>query len=183
MTQQLLWCAPAARSMAEAAVGTAAAGSTPPTIAGFPEVPRFSSMYNYLELCDVGASLVSDTLQDTIMKTAAHKWKLLDDSRELSALEIVKEMRFVIAEDEPDRDLDRLFVFIAPADKVSIKREMAESEPEELELEAGMKLAEIDLTGDVPIETATFDGGGVIPQQVSSCVRRMFVPRTCDFAI
>eukprot|EP00966_Prymnesium_polylepis_P237210 5486184-Prymnesium_polylepis.1 len=43
---------------------------------------------------------------------------------------------------------------------------MAESEPEELELEAGMKLAEIDLTGDVPIETATFDGGGVIPQQV-----------------
>ena len=60
-----------------------------------------------------------------------------------------------------------------------------ESDPEELELEAGMKLAEIDLTGDFPIETATFDGGGVIPQQVSSCVRRITVAcfSVCDFAV
>ena len=111
-------------------------------IGGFPELRQFSSLLTYLELCETGCSLVSDTLQDTIIKTAIGKWSFLEDNRELTALEVVEEMRFVIAEDEPERDLDRLFIFVQPVDKVSIKRELMEGgEEEELQLERGMKLA------------------------------------------
>eukprot|EP00966_Prymnesium_polylepis_P306547 7083758-Prymnesium_polylepis.1 len=48
---------------------------------------------------------------------------------------------------------------------------MEGGEEEELQLERGMKLAEIDLTADEPIETVTCDSGGVIPLQVSSASR------------
>ena len=148
-----------------AAVSSAEA-LAPRMVDGFPDVPRFSSLYNYLELCEVGSSLVADnTLQDTIEKVPSGKWQLLDGARELTALEIVEEIRFVIGEEDDGRDVDRVFIFMEPVDRMKIKREVAEQEPEERELQRGMKLAEIDLTGDDAIETATFDGGSV-PQQV-----------------
>mgnify|MGYP007078117184 CR=1 FL=1 len=132
-------------------------------------MPRGSSLLNYLKLCDVGFKLNSDTLQDTIRKVDEDEWRLDDDpSRELTSRQVVEEVRFNISEDEPDRDLDRVLIYIEPADKLKIKREIAEEELEEPEPCAGMKLAVIDITGDEPIETATFDGGGSVPQEVSS---------------
>ena len=134
---------------------------------GFPDVPRFSSLLNYLQLCSVGVELQSETLQAIIEKTAADEWRLQDDnSRVFTALQVVIAMRSMIAVDEPQRNLDRLFIYIEPVDKIKIKKEMVAQGPEEIERGSGMKLAEIDLTGDEAIETATFDRGLAVPQQV-----------------
>ena len=55
-------------------------------------------------------------------------------------------------------------------DKITIKRDIAaagdDSDSEGEPRVAPMKIAEIDLTGEEPIETATFDGGMIVPEQV-----------------
>ena len=54
-------------------------------------------------------------------------------------------------------------------DKITIKREIAaagDDSDSEGEPRVAMKIAEIDLTGEEPIETATFDGGMIVPEQV-----------------
>ena len=165
--------AAAASQVAHAAKQPAAA-----RMDGFPSVPRFSSLLEYLELCDVGCSLASATLLDTIAKNESGKWKMFDDGRELSAREIVQEMRFIIAEEEPKRNVDNIFIFIEPVDKVTIKREVADQDGSDVpEREAGIKLAEIDLTGEGWVETVTLDGGSSLPQEVSialHCERTLY---------
>jgi hypothetical protein len=134
---------------------------------GFPEVPRFSSLLNYLELCRVGVTINSHDLDATITKTAPDGWDIKDEDRALTAVEIVEKMRFAISEDEPERNLNNTFIFMEPVDKITIKREIArECEDEDEEPLVGMRLADIDLTGEEPIETATFDGGLALPQKV-----------------
>lgn len=135
---------------------------------GFPHVPRFSSLLNYLELCRVGVTIMADTLDAMLTKTSDQSWTLQDEDHELTAVEIVEKMRFAIGEDEPERNVDNVFILIEPVDKVAIKREVAAGDESDHDSEAkvGMKLAEIDLTGDEPIETATFDGGLPVPEKV-----------------
>ena len=78
----------------------------------------------------------------------------------MSAREVVEEMRFVVREENPERDPDCYFVFIEPVNKLEVKKEVAASEDaeEEVDVCVGMTLAYIDLTGKDAVETDTFDG-------------------------
>jgi hypothetical protein len=134
---------------------------------GFPEVPRFSSLHNYLELCKPGVFIDCETLDAKITKRLDSCWDLPDEEKPLTAFEVVEKFRFTIIEDDSECNVDNIFIMVEPIDKVAIKREMVtEYENEDLEPLVGMKRAEIDITGDEPVETATFDGGMAVPEQV-----------------
>ena len=77
----------------------------------------------------------------------------------MSAREVVEEMRFVVSEENRERDPDCYFVFIEPVNKLEVKKEVAASEDaeEEVDVCVGMTLAYIDLTGKDAVETDTFD--------------------------
>ena len=136
---------------------------------GFPEVQRFSSLLNYLNLCQADVTINTETLDGSITKRENNCWVVQDEDQELTAVQIVEKIRLLIGEDEPERNLDNTFILIQPVDKITIKREIAaagDDSDSEGEPRVAMKIAEIDLTGEEPIETATFDGGMIVPEQV-----------------
>ena len=121
---------------------------------GFPEVQRFSSLLNYLNLCQADVTINSETLDGSITKRENNCWVVQDEDQELTAVQIVEKIRILIGEDEPERNLDNTFILIQPVDKITIKREIAaagDDSDSEGEPRVAMKIAEIDLTGEEPI--------------------------------
>ena len=53
----------------------------------------------------------------------------------MSAREVVEEMRFVVSEENRERDPDCYFVFIEPVNKLEVKKEVAASEDAEEEVD------------------------------------------------
>ena len=137
---------------------------------GYPKVPRFSSMLQYLQLCKTGARLWCDMLDATVVKQDATMWEY--DEELLDSRALVQEMRSCLKEDDEDltnANLNKLYLSIEPVDKVAIKREVAEAtEEEEEEGQGGRKLCIIDVTGERAVETETFDGG---PSSSDTCTR------------
>jgi hypothetical protein len=128
----------------------------------YPEVKRFSALLDYLELCEGGASLWCTTLDTRLDKQRNGLWRgggAVEDA-ELSAKEVVLNIRFNLCEDDAATDPDKVVMLIEPVDRMTVKREIASYEETLEEPEFAVTLAVIDITGDgPPIETATFDGG------------------------
>ena len=92
---------------------------------GFPGVPRFSGLLDYLQLCQVGVSIRSDTLECILHKQSEDHWSGYDNEHPpITCRELVQEVRAVLREDEPGCDVDKVFVTMEPIDKVAIKREV-----------------------------------------------------------
>ena len=111
----------------------------PPTVFknGYPSVARFSAMIDYLDLCAVGVSIRSDTLDCNLVKASDDAWSGYDDERNLSCIEVVEELRFVLLENDKDYPVDKIYVHIEPIDKVAIKKEVAADRDEEEDEEPG----------------------------------------------
>ena len=139
-----------------------------PMLDGFPSVARFSSLLDYLELCDAAVVIKSATLDCDLLKRTDETWEGLDGSEPLSARAVVETMREYISEDDPDADLDKLCVLIEPVDKLAIKKEMADAadlSDDEPFMTVGMKLCEMEFDGERFVETKTFDDGPAAAQQ------------------
>ena len=160
---------------AEAAANGAAA--TVSCVNGFPDVPRFSSCWEYLELCEEDVFINSAQLDTKLVKIIGGngKWRHESNGSDLTAREIIELLREAVAEDQPEINLEEAHVILEPIDKLRIKKEVAADEQDEEESErTGMMLAVIDLEpgGDgAPIEIETHDGGVGSGQQES---------RACD---
>ena len=132
-------------------------------IDGFPSVRRFSSLLDYLKLCECGVLINSTTLDCQLFKKADGTWDGVDGSDPLTSLELLNTLREYIAEDSPDIDLDKACIIIEPVDKLAVKKEVADAADAALDAEpdeqVAMKLCNIELTDDGWVETATFDGG------------------------
>lgn len=135
-----------------------------------PEVPRFSSMINFLDLCQIGTRFFIDALDDYIFLDN-FGWMVegtADDT--YTAYDIVEHIRHHIAKDDASINLDACYLHLVPADSLRIKKEiMAEAgeESDDGPAATGMEVCTIDLTSDDAawLETATNDGSHV-PQQV-----------------
>ena len=118
-----------------------------------PQVPQKSSLLTFLELCEVNYTMRINILDDFITKHDDDMWALHEEKGWLTAIEIVKKIRFAASEDDGDLDLDKIFVIVEPLDVVAVKRECAQDESDnELDKDdkpqpkMGMKLADaIDL--------------------------------------
>jgi len=95
---------------------------------GFPNVPRFSSLLRFLELCRAGATIHSDILDTVIVKTDTGQW--IYNKERLSAQQIVTEFRLGLSEDDPAMTsavLDNTCACVEPMDALAIKKEVGSS--------------------------------------------------------
>ena len=155
---------------------------------GMPDVPRFSSMLRYLEACNPGVELESETLGETIFKLDTGAWTyeadfgLVRGARTSRA--IVEEMRAAVARRNPSDNADQIFLTIEPADPLSTKREMAAGKEkdegeDELMGRIGSRTCTIEITDDGWIETDTYNDGPVSalwPRTVTSSPLRLHLP-------
>ena len=154
--------------MAESAAEQTAMAEPPVLVFkdGFPGVPRFSGLLDYLQLCQVGVSIRSDTLECILHKQSEDHWSGYDNEHPpITCRELVQEVRAVLREDEPGCDVDKVFVTMEPIDKVAIKREVVaageEDEDEEKEEAGGTgtaKMVVCELDGEDGTEKWTEDG-------------------------
>ena len=126
---------------------------------GFPSVRRFSSLLDFLELCDTAVIIKSSTLDCDLLKTTGGLWEGVDGEGAMTARELVVHLRMCIYADDPQVNLETTHIMIEPVDKVSLKREVADSTAEEPFMTVGMALCEMELDGEEFVETKTFDGG------------------------
>jgi len=61
---------------------------------GFPEVQRFSSLLNYLNLCQADVTINTETLDGSITKRENNCWVVQDEDQELTAVQIVEKIEF-----------------------------------------------------------------------------------------
>ena len=71
----------------------------------------------------------------------------------MSAREVVEEMRFVVSEENRERDPDCYFVFIEPVNKLEVKKEVAASEDaeEEVDVCVGIRFPTVDPIACAPL--------------------------------
>ena len=151
---------------------------------GFPDVPRFSSCLEYLELCEEDVFINSVQLDTKLTKIIGGngKWRHEAEGTDFTALEIVELLREAVAEDQPEINLEEAHVLLEPSDKLRIKKEVAAEDEEEEPERLGMKLAVIDLEpgGDgVPIEVETHDGGPASGQQARPLLHLLHPLASC----
>ena len=136
-------------------------------IDGFPSVRRFSSLLDYLDLCEVGVFIHSGTLDCELHKNAYHDWVGYEDEP-LTARGVVEAIRFCLSEDDPDCNLDQTHVIMSPVDKVTIKREIAAGHDEDSGAEdsgagdglaVGMTLAKFIYDESVEDFVLSYDSG------------------------
>ena len=125
---------------------------------GFPSVERFSSLLNYLELCDIGVFIKSDTLDCELFKNSSLEWVGYGDEP-LSARGVVDAVCFCMKEDDPEVDFDTVHVLMRPVDPVAIKCEIAASNDEEpdIQLEVSMTTAKFEWDAERDEFVAVFD--------------------------
>ena len=128
-----------------------------------PVVPKHTAMIDFLDLCQPGACIQSDTLDCELMKSYVDKcWTLVElEERGLSSRDIVEKMREAITEDG-DGHPDYTLAIITPADPVAIKKEVADGgeEDDDEDVPAAMVLAKFEEVNGEFVEVETFDGGG-----------------------
>ena len=158
------------------------AAGTASAVPALPAVARFSALFDFLSLCEVGCQLSNTVLQCVMRKDGDDTWMLescMGEGQEwdLSTLGLLREMRGALQQQEPGIDLERSYVHIEPSDKLAMKREIATGKqpaepPECVDRPPGIVLCCIDITPDDGwVETATGDGGPSVPRQVRARVR------------
>ena len=140
-----------------------------------PQVPQKSSLLTFLELCEVGYDMRINVLDDFITKHDDNMWALHEEEGVLTAIEVVKKIRFAASEDDGDLDLDKIFAVVEPLDIVAVKRERAQEESDDEpdvddkpKPKMGMKLEDAI---DCEDEANTIARPGAGAQQVCPCSR------------